>query len=389
MRGRFDRISNLPIPRRVPTGTMHAVTLATRSILRLDASLLVLCAALLWMPVKPAASTTTTQTDPHAVVRGMTLSCHGMGQVWFTEHTTDAMKELRNLGVNWITIHPYAGIRSDGTVVLRPQLYEALATPIAEAHALGMKIMIKPHIAYWGSEFSWRGDIAFDTPAQWARFFDTYRQFIMMIVQYAGEADALVVGTELDRTVQHEASWRELIGDVRRHSDAVLTYAANWDRYRHVPFWDALDVIGIQGYFPIADQPGLCTEAQLERGWQTVLRELETYARQQHRRIVFTELGYDRSLEAAIKPWQRGRPSDEADELQQRCMRVALRSIAQNEVVVGAFLWKWFPQSRPSRGRHHHGDFLMSTPAMRAVIAEQWQTATPDTTRTGARAASS
>ena len=34
-----------------------------------------------------------------------------------------------------------------------------------------------------------------------------------------------------------------------------LTYAANWDgEFEEVAFWDALDVIGVQAYFPLTEE---------------------------------------------------------------------------------------------------------------------------------------
>ena len=44
-----------------------------------------------------------------------------------------------------------------------------IARPIREAHAQGLKVLIKPHIAYWGSPFRWRGEIKFARRAQQQR----------------------------------------------------------------------------------------------------------------------------------------------------------------------------------------------------------------------------
>ena len=54
--------------------------------------------------------------DPYARVRGMTISCPGAGRIWGSGAMVKTMEELRDMGVNWVTIHPYAGIRGDGTV---------------------------------------------------------------------------------------------------------------------------------------------------------------------------------------------------------------------------------------------------------------------------------
>ncbi|MHC5023061.1 MAG: glycoside hydrolase family 113 [Planctomycetota bacterium] len=310
--------------------------------------------------------------DPYAVVRGMTISCPGAGQIWGTDAMVQTMQELRDLGCNWITIHPYARIGADGTVggSRMGRLYADpvwLTRPIKEAHRLGLKIMIKPHIAYWGSPFSWRGEIAFDTEDEWRRFFETYEQWIAMVADIAADADAFVVGTELDRTVHHEADWRRIIATVRARTDAPLTYAANWDSFERVEFWDALDVIGLQSYFPLVGHENVPTESELRRGWDRLLGRLREYSVQHDRRIILAELGYNRATWAAARPWDHRSGGDGAEETQRRCMQVALEAIDDSDVVVGAFLWKWFPGERRWRG-----NFLMSTPSMREIIRGEW-----------------
>ncbi len=285
-----------------------------------------------------------------------------------------ALDEIKGLGANWVTIHPYARIRGDGSV--RGWRLDGdvawLSRPIAEAKKRGLKILIKPHLAYWGSPFSWRGEITFKTDAEWERFWTGYEAWILRVAEVCKDADSFAVGTELDKTLGHEARWRGLIAKVRERIKTPLTYAANWTDYQRVGFWDALDVIGIQGYFPLVDHQRPPDDAELEAGWKRLLTRLDTYAAKIERKVVFTELGYDRSLLAAAKPWERGsraqRRDPAAEELQRRCMDTALRAIGSSETVVGCFLWKWFA------GKAHGEDFLTSTPVIRKVIRARWKT---------------
>ena len=78
---------------------------------------------------------------------------------------------------------------------------------------------------------------------------------------------------KLDRMLTFEEEWRALIAEVRQHTDAPLTYAANWTDYRQVPFWDALDIIGIQAYFPLTDDPDY-DEEDIRAGWAKRMGEL-------------------------------------------------------------------------------------------------------------------
>lgn len=327
--------------------------------------------SLLTLPAAAAPS----PVDDAAEVRGMTLSCPTSGWEWATDDAVRSMEDLKALGVNWIAIHPYASIAADGTVSsdLDPANPPAWITrPIDEAHRLGLHVFVKPHIAHWGSPFDWRGEIHFDSHAQWTRFFETYDAWIVDVARIASDADAFAVGTELDRTVHQERAWRQVIADVRAVYGGHLTYGANWDAYGKVPFWDALDTVGIQAYFPLVDDDGAAPTADaIANGWAKVVLDLRQIHAETGKPIVFTELGYPRSLKAAHRPWEH-RDDVLGEGTQIACMRTALKVIASEDAVVGAFLWKWFPGDATPR------DFSMETPAMRALIRRHYERTSPD-----------
>jgi hypothetical protein len=308
-------------------------------------------------------------------VRGMTVSCEGAGLEWGSDDMAHTLDVLAGLGVNWVAIHPYGGIRDDGTVGRSriDRVYEDpswLTRAIRESRARNLRIMIKPHLAYWGTGFGWPGDIRFETDAEWERFFETYEVWITKVARLAEDCDAFVVGTELDQTTDHEARWRRIIAAVRRETDVPLTYAASWNAFRAVPFWDALDAIGIQSYFPLVGHEGAPTDEELSLAWRGLVDELDRYGKEHDRPVVLAELGYNRSFAAAVRPWSYPMDADpRAEELQVRCLETALSAISGSERIVGAFLWKWFP------GERQHGNFRQSVPAVREVIARHWTSA--------------
>ena len=314
--------------------------------------------------------------DPLSEVRGITISCQTWGWEWGTPGFSAELEDLAGLGANWVAIHPYAQIGGDGSVRWREFDPEDppdwLRVPQAEAARRGFGLMIVPHLAYWGSPFHWRGDIAFEDPLALERFFDEYQAWIVALARATRGARAFVVGTETDRLVSHEARWRELIAAVRAETDAKLTYAANWDRFADVPFWDALDAVGVQAYFPLSDALDP-SESDLEAGWERVLEGLHALYLRTGKPVVFTELGYNVSLDAARVPASYPQASEAEREaalrLQERCMSVALRTLArERDWLRGAFLWKWFVgQPRPGT------NFLVDTPSMRAVLEREWR----------------
>lgn len=308
-------------------------------------------------------------------IRGMTLSTPTWGREWGTDATAASMETLSTLGVNWVSYHPYARISDTGAVTWRPfdpgQPPDWLARPVAEAHARGMKVMVTPHLAHWGSSFSWRGAIAFGDEESRERFFSDYERFIVAIATAARGADAIVVGSELDQTAlgpDNEARWRKIIASVREVYPGPITYAANWDSYDQIPFWDSLDAVGIQAYFPLSVAPGVRpSEAALDRAWDKINAEMHAFHEKHDKYIVFTELGYDSGPQAAIRPWESGDGSALGEEIQQACLAAALRAMERERAVLGAFLWKWFP------GDSAPNDFRMSAPSLREAITRAWR----------------
>ena len=325
-----------------------------------------------------AHGATTDAADDHERVRGVTISCQTWGWEWGQDAFADELAELAALGTNWVAIHPYAGVRGDGSVrpsggALDPDDPPPwLRRPIEAAAAHRMAFFVKPHLAYWGSPFEWRGEIHFEAAEERERFWTQYTGWIVALARATRDADAFCVGTELDGMLADEGRWRDLIARVRAVSSARLTYAANWDHFAEVPFWDALDAVGVQAYFPLSESADP-DETELEAGWSGVLTRLRALHEQTGKPVVFTELGYHASPHVASRPWSdRGAaPSDApaARALQERCLRVGLEVLAREERWLrGAFLWKWFV-GEPGRNGH---SFVLDTPRLRAVIGEAW-----------------
>ncbi|QDU68313.1 glycoside hydrolase family 113 [Engelhardtia mirabilis] len=317
-------------------------------------------------------------------VRGMTVSCHGSGQSWASDEFAAELDELLGIGCNWIAIHPYASIGADGEVRWREidpeHPPEWLARPLREARDRGIGLLIKPHLAYWGSPFAWRGEIDFEPGPTRERFWTTYSEWIRTLARTCSDADGFVVGTELGLMEVDEERWRELIDEVRALTDAPLTYAANWDRFESLGFWDALDAVGVQAYFPLAGtnlpEPAA---AELTAAWEPWIAKLRAVHERTGKPVVLTELGYPRSLVAAVEPWAsgatRGPGEARACALQERCLGVALARLGpERDWLRGAFLWKCFPGQG---GWAHDGDFAIERPELRAVVQAEWGRRTP------------
>src|SRR5256885_14098964 len=139
--------------------------------------------SLLVLSLLVAAVSLRAQSSPRpALYKGMTVSCQTWGIEWQMPEMETTLDELKSLGVNSVAIHPYAQIRGDGHVVSGRRSGAStthITTPLQWAHQRGLSVMLIPHIAYWGTKFSWRGEINFVTPEEWDRFFADYETWIV------------------------------------------------------------------------------------------------------------------------------------------------------------------------------------------------------------------
>src|SRR5947207_2396660 len=97
----------------------------------------------------------------------------------------------------------------------------------------------------------WRGKIH----PSWDKWFNSYRE-VMKFYAWVAEAnhvDLLVVGSELVSTQDKIEEWTRTIQMIREIFHGRLTYSSNWDAYTSVPFWDQLDMIGMNSYWKFAD----------------------------------------------------------------------------------------------------------------------------------------
>ncbi len=315
-------------------------------------------------------------------IRGMTVSAQTNGTEWATPAMAQTLDELKTLGVNAISIHPYAQVREDGHIAFSDRLDEAHITqPLDWARERGLGVMLIPHLAHWGTRFSWRGEISFATDEEWNRFFDDYQKWMVTMgkIAQAHGAGVLCIGLEYTHAQMFEGRWRDIIAAVRAVYGGKLTYGGNWDSYQQVGFYDALDYLGVLAYFPLTTKPDPDVK-QLAAGWEKHLPGLRAFSKKLgDKPVLFVEIGYNESARAASDPWnfQKGGPN--AVEVQSHCMEAALRLLEKEYsrgLLAGMFWWKWFPPIP----HMHEENFDMREPAPKKVIATFWKRPAAPTT---------
>jgi len=342
-----------------------------RSLLLVPDKFFPLVLLLFLVPSLPASEST-----PSSFIKGVTVSCQTYGWEWATPEMARTLDELKSLGVNSIAIHPYAQIRNDGHVRFRnDDNFTYISTPLDWARERGMSVMLIPHIAYWGTKFLWRGEINFQTKEEWDCFFADYETWIvqMATIAEAHGAGIFCIGLEFTYAQKFEARWRKIIASIRRVYHGKLTYGGNWDSFQEVTFWDALDYIGALAYFPLTktDNPN---RAEIASAWDRKCAELTAYAKTHgDKKFLFVEIGYNVSARAAAEPWAFKMGGDHAEEVQQRCIDVALDLPRRCPTIAGMYWWKWFPELP----NPEEENYKLQTPAIKALIAKHWKEATP------------
>ena len=134
-------------------------------------------------------------------------------------------------------------------------------------------------------------------------------------------------------------------------------YGANWHReFEEIPFWDTLDFIGIQAYFPLTKNKGPSVD-ELVKGWTSHLPAIERLQDQHQKPVLITEIGYHSAAEAAIKPWEwktwDSAPADEAGyQTQANCYEAFFRTFWDKTWFAGVYFWKWYPDYRRMGARY-------------------------------------
>eukprot|EP01015_Nassula_variabilis_P027328 TRINITY_DN557_c0_g1_i18.p1 TRINITY_DN557_c0_g1~~TRINITY_DN557_c0_g1_i18.p1 ORF type:complete len:192 (+),score=30.34 TRINITY_DN557_c0_g1_i18:2-577(+) len=159
--------------------------------------------------------------------------------------------------------------------------------------------MMKPHIdlLYPQSLSIWRGNIggSFRTNQEWDAWFASYSEFILKYAKISEQYNAEIfsISCELISASPQEQGWRKLSQEVRKVYKGLLTSSANWgfgnsgEDYSK-SWWDEMDFIGIDAYFPIG---GMNVE-QMQRSWDGLKPRFQDLANKFQKKIVFTEIGY-------------------------------------------------------------------------------------------------
>ena len=308
----------------------------------------------------PAPTATPTPTvppepAPAGFQKGMSYAAWWNG-AYSSAESDQALAELAATGSEWIslivTCYQETVDAAEITCDLpRTPTDDDLIHVFHRARELELKVMLKPHLDLNNDDAHWRGDIgtAYTTEDEWAAWFAAYQT---MIVRYAELAEAqqaeqVCVATELSGTIRREAEWRAVIDAVREAYSGPLVYASNHGVESSIAWWDALDYIGVDAYYPLTSSIDPTLD-ELKAAWRVRVNPLQRLSQRVERPVVITEIGY-RSIEGAnVAPWEYATTRAVDLEEQDLCYRAALESLWGQPWLAGIYWWNW--ETDPERG---------------------------------------
>eukprot|EP01016_Furgasonia_blochmanni_P020072 TRINITY_DN2237_c0_g2_i1.p1 TRINITY_DN2237_c0_g2~~TRINITY_DN2237_c0_g2_i1.p1 ORF type:complete len:408 (-),score=62.56 TRINITY_DN2237_c0_g2_i1:167-1390(-) len=274
----------------------------------------------------------------------------------------NSLEQMRRDGVNWVAIVVtwyMTYLNSTDIQPLYEPLYSTYYTFLTEkdedleyiinvAHDKGMKVMLKPHIDITSESDPgiWRGDIgrAFKTDKQWAAWFQSYTQFIVKYAEMAQRLNVEMFSTscELINASPREKEWRKVVAAVRDVYAGKLVDSANWGwlngRGEDVDkrWWDAVDIIGIDAYYPIVPDNASATLDDYMSAWELYFPRFVNLTKTFNRPLIFSEIGY---CSGVCK--RNYKPNATEQTMQARHYQAVLEVFQDQDYFEGMFWWAW------------------------------------------------
>jgi len=265
------------------------------------------------------------------------------------EFSIDSLQKIKTIGAKWVAIVPYAFCNAQTAEITFDhnrqwwgEKPEGIKKSIKMAKSLGLKVMLKPHL--WVGGQGWAGDLNFNSDSLWQVFEQQYTEYVLTYARIADslDVDLYCIGTEIkNSTINRNTFWLDLISTTQTHYEGKLTYAANWDEYEQISFWDQLDYIGIDAYFPLSDKKSPKKE-ELQSAWEQPKNKMQKISEKFQKQIIFTEYGYESSDYNAMGHWKLSKDSLTVNFDNQKIAFEALFESFRSETWwKGGFIWKW------------------------------------------------
>jgi hypothetical protein len=292
-----------------------------------------------------------------SAMRGVTLgpieSQLQPGRGYGSASYATTLRELQELGANWVSLTVFGRVYDLQSSSVDPafeaplpETLENLSRAAELAHSAGLKVMLVPHL--WVESGKWRAELDPKTEEGWQRFRASYGDFVKLWAAWAEKhhVELFSTGVELRFwvTSSRAPTFLELIDEVRSLYHGPLTYASNWDDADDTEIWRHLDIIGVNGFYPLHWEKSPTNE-QLSRGAQEAARRVHELSTRHEKPVFFNEFGYTARKDSMVEPWlwpeQLGDVGKDENE-QSRAYAALLSEVRTLGGFYGAFVWRMY-----------------------------------------------
>ncbi|MBN1897215.1 MAG: hypothetical protein JW827_00420, partial [Spirochaetes bacterium] len=316
---------------------------------------------------KPAEKTMKSYYNNYFTVKGMNYIDYSAEGYWTTDShvSVDRLYDdnVRDVAINVIV---YQNTKNS-TSIYKDANFTPQDAPVVDiinyAHSKGMRVFLKVMVN--SKDGAPRTTF---TPSNTDTWFASYKSIMTQYARMArtNNIEMFSVGCELKTLSGNSylSKWTDIISAINNiYSTGDLIYCANWDEYDDVPFWNQLDYIGIDAYFPLESSADP-TYTQISNAWRSYsgtygthnwVDEVDTFRASQGKEVIFTEIGYRSADYAAKEPWKEG--TEINLNLQVRCYEAAMKVWEPFSWFKGLYLWDWSTRLIGIVGDNHHFEY--------------------------------
>ncbi len=284
-----------------------------------------------------------------------------------------SLREMAAVGATWVQLVPtwYQETTNASVIARSPSTVSdaGLERAITLAHQHRLRVFLKPHVDLPSPA---RGDHSTIRPDNRQAWFASYTAFISHYAAMAARTgvEQFAVGTELASISDDRAAWLQVTQSVRAQYHGTLVYAADPDEYQRVSFWDAVDLIGVDAYWPLS-LASTTDASALGQSWNSIRADLAAFSAQHGRKVLFTEAGYTSQDGTTTHPadWTLSTRPNQAE--QAAAYQSLLEAFSHEPWWEGVYWWVW--NDLPDNGDHAL-DYSPRGKAAEQVVRSWWAT---------------
>jgi hypothetical protein len=300
--------------------------------------------------------------------KGVNFTSEGWAR-YGTEQSIRTLRAVHARGVDSIALVPYGWgpAKSPEVRFGNPNMEpdDGIAILTGVAHELGMKVMLKPQL--WVQPGGFPGAVEMpdeQTARQWFQQYAGFTEYYARLAQKL-HVDLFCVGTEFVHMSKYTDEWRKQITLARTLYSGPIVYAATQGpEFENLAFWDDLDYIGLNNYYPLPD----------DFSTADLVRKVEAVQSKYNKPVLLTEAGYVSMEWPNRAPWDESPRRIDLDH-QAKGYEAIYRAFWHKPWFAGIYWWRVGSNGEGGPADGHHTPW--GKPAM-DVVSRYYRSVPPN-----------